>query len=105
MLALRSRLTLRPMRDFKTLRVWQLAHELRIDIRHLVEGWNGARDYGLRSQLVRAASSIASNLAEGCGKQSPSELARFSLIALASAKEVEDHLLEARELGLVTPEQ
>ena len=93
------------MQDFKRLRVWQLAHELRLEVRRVVSAWNGQPDYGLRSQLVRAASSIATNIAEGCGKRSPQELIRFGEIALASAKEVEDHLLEARDSGLLDARQ
>jgi four helix bundle protein len=54
--------------------------------------------YGLTSQLRRAASSIAANIAEGCGRVGDSELSRFLQIAFASASELEYHLLLARDL-------
>ena len=43
--------------------------------------------------------SIPANIAEGCGRQGRKELARFTEIALASATELEYHLLLARDLG------
>jgi len=57
--------------------------------------------YGLTSQLRRSSSSIAANLAEGCGRNGDAELARFCSIAMGSASELEYHLLLARDLNLV----
>lgn len=54
--------------------------------------------YGLTSQLRRSSSSIAANLAEGCGRSGEAELARFCQIAMGSACEVEYHLLLAHDL-------
>jgi four helix bundle protein len=89
------------MQDFKKLLVWQAAHRLRLEVRRVFESCDSRRDFGLRSQTIRAASSIGANIAEGCGKESGLELARFGEIALSSAKEVEDHLLEARVIRLI----
>ena len=60
--------------------------------------------YGLTSQLRRASSSIPANLAEGCGRNGDAEFARFCSIAPGSASELEYHLLLARDLKLVSPE-
>jgi len=58
--------------------------------------------YGLTSQMRRAAVSIPSNLAEGSGKNTDADVARFARISLGSAKELEYQLLLARDLGYVT---
>ncbi len=57
--------------------------------------------YGLTSQIRRAASSIPANIAEGCGRNTQTELARFVHIASGSASELEYHLLLARDLGFI----
>jgi four helix bundle protein len=51
--------------------------------------------------MRRSCSSIAANLAEGCGRNGEAELARFSSIALGSASELEYHLLLARDLNFL----
>src|SRR5436309_7814137 len=56
--------------------------------------------YGLVSQIRRAAASIPSNIAEGCGRDGDPELSRFCIIARGSASELEYQLLLARDLKL-----
>ena len=51
--------------------------------------------------MRRAATSIAANLAEGCGRRGDAELSRFCSIALGSASELEYFLLLARDLRLL----
>jgi four helix bundle protein len=60
--------------------------------------------FGLTSHLRKSASSITSNIAEGCGRNSDKDLARFLSIAAGSASETEYQLLLARDLGYLTPE-
>lgn len=55
-------------------------------------------------QLRRAALSIPSNIAEGCGKSSRKETIRFFQIASGSATEAENHLIIASDLGYVSVE-
>ncbi len=62
------------------------------------------RDRELRWQLLRAARSIAANLAEGAGSESQAAFARYIAIALASAKETECHVDFARDTGALTTE-
>jgi len=57
--------------------------------------------FGITSQLRRAAISIGANLAEGCGRRTSTELARFVRIALGSASELDYHWLLARDLGFL----
>lgn len=54
--------------------------------------------YGLTGQIRRSCASIPANVAEGCGRGSDAELARFLQIAMGSASELEYHLLLARDL-------
>ncbi|MGE5250380.1 MAG: four helix bundle protein, partial [Bacteroidota bacterium] len=53
------------------------------------------------SQIRRAAASIPANLAEGAGRNTQADLARFIHIASGSASELEYHLLLARDLGYI----
>src|SRR5438876_11215578 len=89
------------MKDFRKLTVWQKAHKLVTDVYRLTKGLPDDERYGLALQLRRSSSSIAANLAEGCGRNGDAELARFCSIAMGSASELEYHLLLARDLNLV----
>jgi len=55
---------------------------------------------GLTGQVRRAAVSVPSNLAEGIGRGTPGEVARFSQIALGSLYELDTLFEVARELGI-----
>jgi four helix bundle protein len=90
------------MRDFKTLYVWQKAHTLVLNAYAESASLTAAREFDLRRQLLRAAVSVPSNIAEGCGRIGPRELGRYCGIALGSASELEYHFLLARDLGFFT---
>ena len=93
------------MGDYKQLGVWQKAHQLTLDIYHATADLPRDEQYGLSSQLKRAAASIPANIAEGSGRGGDAELARFLRIAMGSAYEVEYHLLVAHELSFLTTDQ
>jgi four helix bundle protein len=88
------------VRDFRTLKTWQRAHELTLAASRLTKTFPRGERYGLTSQINRAAASVGANLAEGCGSSSDAEFAQFVRIALRSASELEYHLLLARDLKL-----
>ena len=93
------------MQDFTKLKVWRKAFRLGIDIHRAIENgprWNFP---GLRGQTLRAAASIADTIAEGCGKQSPRELARYSDMASGSAKECLNQLMRARAFKYLSREK
>jgi four helix bundle protein len=90
------------MKDFRDLQVWQKAHLLTLSVYRLTASFPRDEQYGLTSQLRRASSSIAANLAEGCGRNGDAELARFCSIAMGSASELEYHVLLARDLNILT---
>ena len=89
------------MGDYRSLRVWKQAHQLTLQVYRLTALFPPSERYGLTSQIRRAAASIAANIAEGCGRNSDAELARFCRIALGSANELDYHLLLARDLDLI----
>ena len=89
------------MQDFKRLRVWHLARDLALRVIEAFPQGVSRRVPGLRSQAIRAATSVAANLAEGCTRSTRSEFLHFVEIALGSLNEVEGHLILARDAGVV----
>src|SRR5437660_12917767 len=95
--------TIQTMKDFRNLKVWEKAHQLALALYQITNSFPLEETYGLASQIRRAASSIPSNIAEGCGREGDPELARFCIIARGSASELEYELLLARDLKLIQP--
>ena len=89
------------MKDFRKLSVWQKAHELTLMVYQATRSFPREVLYGLTSQLRRGATSIPSNIAEGCGRGSDADFGRFLQMALGSASEVEYQLLLAHDLRLL----
>ena len=89
------------MRNYRDLQTWNKAHNLTLELYKLSRQFPKEEIYGLTSQLRRAASSIGANLAEGCGRQSNPEFARFVRISMGSASELDYHLVLSRDLGFI----
>ena len=85
------------MRDFHRIQIWRRAHALAIAIHGVAKELRGNEFATLRSQLTRAADSMAANIVEGAGSASTREFARFLDISNKSASETEYHLLSARD--------
>src|SRR5690242_5705413 len=62
---------------FRSLRVWQAGMDLVESCYRTSQSFPKAEQFGLTSQLRRAAISITSNLAEGYGRHSQADFARF----------------------------
>jgi four helix bundle protein len=92
------------MRDFRTLKVWQKAHETALCVYKATRRFPQDELYGLVSQLRRATASIPANIAEGSGCNGNREFTYFLRIALRSASETEYHLLLARDLAYLDTE-
>ncbi len=90
------------MRDFRTLKVWEKAHQLTLAVYRATVAFPTQEQYGLTGQMRRASASIPANIAEGCGRDGDAELARFLQIAMGSASELEYHCLLARDLNLLS---
>jgi len=93
------------MRDFRKLKVWEKAHHLTLQVYRITKNFPSDERFGLTVQLRRAAASVPTNIAEGCGRDSERELARFMSIAAGSASEVEYQLLLACDLNYIHEEQ
>ena len=89
------------MKDFRKLKVWERAHQFVLAVYQTTASFPRDETYGLTTQIRRAASSIPSNIAEGCGRDGDAELARFCLIARGSASELEYQILLAHDLNLI----
>lgn len=93
------------MRDFKKIQVWQRSHELTLKIYQISASFPTDERFGLVSQLRRATASIPTNIAEGAGRDTQIEFARFIHIASGSASEVEYLLYLAHELSYISAEK
>jgi four helix bundle protein len=86
-------------RTFRDLVVWRKAHELVLAVYPFTESFPDREKYGLAHQMRRAAVSVPANIAEGFGKRSPAEKARFLNIAEGSLEECRYYLILAADLG------
>ncbi|MEA1868148.1 MAG: four helix bundle protein [Thermodesulfobacteriota bacterium] len=92
------------MRDSRELKVWEKTHRLTLQVYKITKKFSSDEQFGLTAQMRRAAASVPTNIAEGCGRDSERELARFMSIAGGSASEVEYQLLLACDLNYIQDE-
>jgi four helix bundle protein len=93
------------MKDFRQLKVWEKSHQLALAIYKATKEFPKEELYGLTSQVRRASMSIPTNIAEGCGRNTDADFARFLQIAMGSASETEYQLLLSLDLGFLNKEQ
>jgi four helix bundle protein len=86
------------MQNYKDLKVWGKAHEFTLKVYEVTKLFPKEEIYSLTNQLRRAASSIPANIAEGCGKNSQLDFAKFLNISLGSANEAEYYLILSKDL-------
>ena len=89
------------MKDYKKLIVWQKGHDNAKLVYDLTKHFPKEERYGITSQIRRAVVSVPTNIAEGCGKFTQRDFARYLQIAFGSANEVEYHLLLATDLEVL----
>ena len=85
--------------SFRDLVVWQKAHQFVLAVYRLTESFPDREKFGLSHQMRRAAVSIPANIAEGFGKRSQAEKARFLNIAEGSLEECRYYLILTHDLG------
>jgi four helix bundle protein len=91
------------VRNYKDLQVWAKAHTLTLAVYMSTRCFPADERFGLTSQIRRSCASIPANLAEGCGRRSDGEMARFIQIAMGSGAELSYHLLLAKDLAFLKP--
>ena len=89
--------------DFTELRTWQAARKLRLEVYRLTRDFPKEEQFGLASQMRRAAVSATANLAEGYGRFSYQENVQFFRQSRGSVYELRDHLTTALDAGYLSP--
>ena len=89
------------MRNFKNLQVWQLSHQMTLEIYRITKRFPSNERYEIVRQMKRCAHSIPANISEGCGRKSDKDFNRFLQIALGSAHELEYFILLSKDLNLI----
>ena len=84
---------------FEQLDVWKLSLEYIDSVYSLAEKLPKNEEYNLKSQIIRAATSISLNIAEGSTGQSNAEQARFLAMAIRSLIETVacQHIIQRRK--------
>lgn len=93
------------MQNYKKLKVWDKSHNFVLKIYKITSEFPKIEQYRLSDQLIRSSSSIPTNIAEGCGRASNKDKARFITIAIGSCSEAEYQLLLALDLNYLNEEQ
>jgi four helix bundle protein len=87
----------------KKLEAWKAAIDVVLFVYKLADTFPSKEQYGLCTQVRRAAISIPSNIAEGAARQSKKEFAKFLYVAKGSLSELDTQLELARLLGYLNP--
>lgn len=87
------------MKSHKDLEVWRASIDLARDVYELTRAYPKEEQYGIISQMRRAAVSVASNIAEGAARQGNKEFLQFLYIALGSASELDTQIEISRKIG------
>ena len=91
----------RAVSDYRDLEIWKRSIDLVEKIYQVTNGFPKDEQFGLISQMRRAAVSIASNIAEGYGRYQKNEFRQFLRISIASGAELITQLIIAQRLGFV----
>lgn len=86
------------MHNLKELKIWHKAIELSTEIYEVSKEFPKEEQYGLTIQLRRAVVSVASNIAEGAGRNSDKEFIQFLSIAYGSLFEIQTQVIIAQKL-------
>jgi four helix bundle protein len=93
------------IKSFTQLITWQEAHKLVLQIYRITEQFPKKELFVLVNQMLRAAISITSNIAEGFTRKGEREKKQFYYTAKASLTELQNQLLIAKDVGYITTEE
>ena len=86
------------IKNFYDLKVWQDSHKLALEIYKMTKMYPKDEQFGLISQMRRAASSITANIAEGFGRFHYRDKTKFYQQSRGSAVELQDHIFLSQDL-------
>jgi four helix bundle protein len=89
------------MHNFREMKIWQRSRLLVKEIYLLTQNFPSGEKFGLTAQIQRSSVSIPSNIAEGSGRGTNKEFARFLDIAYSSAYELETQVILANDLNYI----
>jgi len=87
--------------EYYNLDVWVESRLLSVKIYNLTKNFPKEEQFGLTSQIRRCSISVPSNIAEGCGRNTPKDTIRFLYIARGSLYELETQLFLSSDLGFI----
>jgi len=90
------------MRDFTKLEVWKRSHALTLRIYQVTKLYPKDELFGLTSQMRRSSSSIPTNIAEGCGRNTNPQLKQFFAMAAGSSSELQYQLILSKDLQYIS---
>jgi four helix bundle protein len=91
------------LKSFTDLEVWKRAHSVVLEVYKLTNPFPRSEQFGVVSQIRRAAYSIPANIAEGFGRHSTKELLQFLAISNGSLEELRYFLILSRDLRYLSP--
>ena len=89
------------MRNFLNLKIWKRSHQLTLKIYKITKYFPKEELFGLTGQMRRSSSSIPTNIAEGCGRNSNPQLANFLQIATGSCSELQYQIILSKDLSYI----
>jgi len=89
------------IKRYEDLNAWQRAYEVALEVDRLTNESSFDKKWALKDQMLRSSLSISSNIAEGFGRKSKKDFARFLLIAMGSTEELRSQIRFARDIGLI----
>ena len=83
------------LKTFEDLECWKSARELKLFVKEIAKKFPSDEKYKLTDQIIRASRSIGANIAEGYGRYTFQENAKFCRDARGSLTETLNHMIDA----------